>query len=83
MSKKFLLVRSTIRNGRMREAIVIEKMKSIYKMDQDQAGNEEFEVKCNKNNYFVKLTVMPRVPRGEFEAVFDCAGDLIALSPGR
>ena len=52
-------------------------------MDKDLAVNGEFEVKYNRHNYFVKFTMMPKVPGGEIEAIFDCAGDLIALSPGR
>lgn len=70
-------------SGRMRDAVVIEKMKSIHAMDKDLAANGEFEIEYKRNNYFVKFTVMPRVPGGEIEAVFDCVGDLIALSPGR
>lgn len=69
--------------GRMRDTVVIEKMKSIHAMDKDLAVNGEFEVKYNRHNYFVKFTMMPKVPGGEIEAIFDCAGDLIALSPGR
>lgn len=68
---------------KMRDAEAIERMKKLYKMDEDLIQFGKFEVEYKRNNYYVKFIVEPRVPGGEFEVVFDCAGDLISSTPGK
>lgn len=58
-------------------------MINIYGIENDVRRNGKFEVAFKGCNYYAKLVIEPRVPGGEFEVIFDCAGDFIAIAPGR
>jgi hypothetical protein len=68
---------------RMSDAEIIEKMKKTYEMDEGLVKFGRFEVVFKRGNYFVNFIIEPRVPGGEFNVVFDCAGDLVSSTPGK